>query len=29
LKWDPVKETFNDATANVLLSRKLKKEWSI
>lgn len=29
LKWDPVKERFNDKEANLLLSRKLRKEWSI
>ena len=30
LKWDPVKEQFlNDAEANKLTSRKLKKEWSV
>ena len=30
LKWDPVKERFkNDAEANALLTRKMRKEWSI
>ncbi|TCD01185.1 Gfo/Idh/MocA family protein [Pedobacter psychroterrae] len=29
LKWDPVKEKFNDAQANALCSRKLNKEWGI
>ena len=30
LKWDPVKERFkNDAEANTLLTRKMRKEWSI
>jgi len=29
LKWDPSKEKFNDAAANALCSRKLKKEWAI
>jgi hypothetical protein len=30
LKWDPIKERFkNDAEANALLTRKMRKEWSI
>jgi len=30
LKWDPVKERFtNNETANQLLTRPMKKEWSV
>ncbi|MDF3076803.1 MAG: Gfo/Idh/MocA family oxidoreductase [Sphingobacteriaceae bacterium] len=29
LKWDPVKEKFDNSKANKLLSRKMKKEWSV
>lgn len=29
LKWDPVKEKFNDAAANALCTRKLGREWGI
>lgn len=29
LKWDPVKEKFNDAQANALCTRKLNKDWGI
>ena len=29
LKWDPVKEVFDDAEANKLTGREMKKEWNI
>jgi predicted dehydrogenase len=29
LKWDPVKEQFNNARANTMLSREMKKEWAV
>jgi hypothetical protein len=29
LKWDPVKEAFDDAEANKLTSREMKKEWRV
>lgn len=29
LKWDPVKEQFDDQIANALCSRKMVKEWAI
>jgi len=29
LKWDPVKEVFDDAEANILTGREMKKEWNI
>ncbi|MSU51426.1 MAG: hypothetical protein EXS37_20450 [Opitutus sp.] len=27
LKWDPVKEQFDDAAANALRSRKIRDDW--
>lgn len=29
LKWDPVKEEFDDAKANEMLSRKMRGEWKL
>jgi hypothetical protein len=29
LKWDPIKEKFNNDQANEMLFRKMKKEWAI
>jgi len=29
LKWDPVKEVFDDAEANKLTGREMKKEWNV
>jgi len=29
LKWDPVKEKFDNEQANALLFRKMKKEWAV
>jgi predicted dehydrogenase len=29
LKWDPVKEVFDDADANKLTGREMKKEWNV
>ena len=28
LKWDPVKEQFDDAAANALRSRKMRNDWT-
>lgn len=29
LKWDPVKEKFDNSSANAMLSRNMKKEWKV
>ena len=29
LKWDPAKEVFDDAEANKLTNREIRKEWRV